>query len=59
MANTQSRMRKEVKDMTLEEQIEALGYEPVFQDLLREVQQLSPDRKDSLKKEFDRLGDTL
>ncbi|MGO8820152.1 MAG: hypothetical protein ACLQO6_02835 [Desulfomonilaceae bacterium] len=59
MAHIKGSIKKRIQDMSLEEQIEALGYEPVFQDLLKEVQQLSPDRRDSLKKELDSLGDTL
>jgi hypothetical protein len=59
MENLKSSMKKRVQDMTLAEQIEALGNEPVFRDLLNAVKEMSPDRQDALARELDTLGDRL
>ena len=57
MANTKSSMKKAVKDMTFEEQLEALDNSPIFKQLLEDIQQLSPDRKEAFQKTMQEMSD--
>ena len=47
-----SSVTKAVKDMSFQEQLEALDRSPIFKQLIEDLQLLSPERREVLREEL-------
>jgi hypothetical protein len=52
VSHKKSSVKKDIRDMTFQEQLEALSKDSRFKELVKDIKELPPERQDALEEEL-------